>query len=1271
MRFIKDGPQIPNELLLARDQGRVVFFCGAGVSRAKADLPDFFGLTEQVIKNLGVLDDDPVRRLLDEAYSIGERTDIDGLISADRMFGLIEKDFLSSEIINEVASTLRPKESTDLSSHEILLDLATTPDGRVQLVTTNFDRLFDDCGRDLPSWQPPRLPNPERVSDMHGTVYLHGKVNDDYSGSEGDGLVLSSSDFGKAYLAEGWATQFFKDVIENYEVIFVGYSADDPPVQYLLEALNSNGSLKGVYAFQSTDNPQSVAKWGHKGVTALPYSPNNGHSALWETLEAWSSRAKDIDAWYSKVIATSQKLPQDLEPHERGQVAHVVSTTEGAKRFSCFDTPPKAEWLAVFDANRRYAPKVFNWGSEQVDDTNAFDLFQLDSDNPPIEERNPRQPNTPENAWDAFQLNDQDRREVSIANISHLRGYYSEKPAELSERLKYLSEWVAKVAEQPSTIWWAVKQNGLHPELKRQIRFRIKKCSNDNIRKCWHHLTEHSLLKSNDQFHPEVFSVEHDLEQAWNNHTIKRYMTLFKPYLKVSEGYKISATPPSNLEVTETSDLVRVDVEYPYNNHNILNPPDEWLPLVIQQARKNLIEAIELESEAGRITFCLLESIEPTKNLNSFGESSHGITRQVRLFSRWFSKLIELDITAARNELFDWPQQESEIFPMLTIWAMKFKPIATSEELEKYFVGLNDEVFWNTKFKADLLKTLATRWNCLSAPIRQKLEERFLNGAPHYNDDESENNKRAKARHVLTNLHWLVENGCELNLDINQLTIELKKDDPDWKIAYTSTAIEPSIRSITHVPNQSCEELVNISAKSILSTAEELNNEREFGKSKAPFRGLVKERPVKSFLALRLAMKDNCYPEWAWNDFLYSEIRKNDKPRFSFVIAQRLLSLSNEDFALLISKITFWFSSASDSLAEYSPDTFHKLLLKCLDSLTEYPYSEKNSASNSTKELDLITQAINSPVGNLAELIFEYKAIKDKTSDEVRNEYGGFPSDWLSVADKLLDLPAKLREYSLATLFSRNLTWLNAVDPVWTQNTLLRVLSSSKENEKNAVYKGFFSKYQMPNYDLYKILKIHSFDIALRSYDSVHGKVLTAFILAGWFNEESDTTWVSSNELRGLIVKSDESFRSDLLFQLKHWIDEGDAKCIDKLPLFLKDVWPRHLSVRTPAISIRLFGLICSNKENFLNSFKRITPMLTKIDQSPWFSTKDQASKEIMNSYPDKFLTLLTAILPKDNLSVWPYETSNIIELLIEADSSLSVDHRLVELKRSWDDRYS
>jgi hypothetical protein len=234
MRFFENGPFIPDDLLIARDEGRVVFFCGAGVS-ACARLPDFYGLAESVLEKLRVPSEHLTRKVLAEAREIGERTGASGLISADRIFGLLEREFSVEDIGEKVAKTLKPKDDADLSSHRIMLDLATTPEGHIRLVTTNFDRLFEAAYPEpLHIFQPPYLPNLARTDEFNGVIHLHGIAGKSYDRAEGDGFILSSSAFGRAYLAEGWATQFFRDILEKYTVVFVGYGANDPPVQYLL-----------------------------------------------------------------------------------------------------------------------------------------------------------------------------------------------------------------------------------------------------------------------------------------------------------------------------------------------------------------------------------------------------------------------------------------------------------------------------------------------------------------------------------------------------------------------------------------------------------------------------------------------------------------------------------------------------------------------------------------------------------------------------------------------------------------------------------------------------------------------------------------------------------------------------------------------------------------------------------------------------------------------------------------------------------------------------
>lgn len=78
MRFTEGGPSLPDTLLRARDEGRVVFFCGAGVSRARAGLADFFGLAASVIRELGAPENSDASKVLRKAREVGQNSTLRG-----------------------------------------------------------------------------------------------------------------------------------------------------------------------------------------------------------------------------------------------------------------------------------------------------------------------------------------------------------------------------------------------------------------------------------------------------------------------------------------------------------------------------------------------------------------------------------------------------------------------------------------------------------------------------------------------------------------------------------------------------------------------------------------------------------------------------------------------------------------------------------------------------------------------------------------------------------------------------------------------------------------------------------------------------------------------------------------------------------------------------------------------------------------------------------------------------------------------------------------
>jgi len=123
MRFFSDGPNIPEQLLEDRDNGNVVFFCGAGISQP-AGLPGFARLAEQVVEELGAPPDAKVRAML--ARAMQESV---GTIPLDQIFSILQHEYKSANIDNIVSKLLRTRPSANVDQHQIVLRL---PD-----VTTN------------------------------------------------------------------------------------------------------------------------------------------------------------------------------------------------------------------------------------------------------------------------------------------------------------------------------------------------------------------------------------------------------------------------------------------------------------------------------------------------------------------------------------------------------------------------------------------------------------------------------------------------------------------------------------------------------------------------------------------------------------------------------------------------------------------------------------------------------------------------------------------------------------------------------------------------------------------------------------------------------------------------------------------------------------------------------------------------------------------------------------------------------------------------------
>lgn len=1276
MRFVADGPSIPDELLVSRDEGRVIFFCGAGVSRARAGLTDFLGLAQKVIDALGVAADSPIRKVMAEAREVESKTGVVGLISADRLFGLLERDFSIRDIQAAVAATLKPTSPPDLSAHRIMLDLAKGPDGKVRLVTTNFDLLFEDCDTTLPWRQPPRLPDPHRHDELEGIIHLHGRVDGNYAGADGDGFVLSSAEFGRAYLSEGWATRFIRAILARYFVVFVGYTADDPPVQYLLEALNRGPSSRPeLYAFQSGSQGDAEARWLHKGVQPISYEEASNHQALWHTLAAWAVRARYPDAWYENVIAHARQGPEALVPHERGQIAHVVSTLDGMKRIALSPEPPPANWLCVFDPSVRYSRPGYLWtGETRGPYFDPFRAYGLDSDPAPT----PIEPDdhyvkreVPLGVWDGLAATRLDLQSLGADGSVSFRGHWATHVPRLPARLEYLGVWLSRVSHQPAAVWWAAGQMGIHPDLQQRIRLELERAAAatvpPEIERAWRYLFEAWERQEND-FDSDLYAFNRMVDrEGWTTAAVRRLVLILRPYLTASRPAIGRSRPPDPGVPARIRDVVDLDVKYPVL-HRELVLPDEYLRTGVRELRKNLEHAVLLETELGAYGLHMLCPIEPDLDLE--GESSvrnRGISWAVLHYVRIFSRLAAINPGDAKQEYLAWPVDD-EVFARLRIWVCGHPGILSVAEASQLLCRLNDRVFWNSHHQRDLMLVMAKRWADLPLANRVQLERRLLDGPPKWEDeDDAEHAKRA-AWSTLSRIHWLDAHGCTFGCDLNAESAARRELVPEWQPQYAkggAASLEPRggwVRRDTEFAS-----LLQVPLAAVLDEAARMSGRATEGLlERRPFAGLAAQRPVRALRALVHSAKRKIYPGWAWRTFLGSEVRRQDKPRLSGVIASRVAQLPPSALAELIQPIADYLFQASPVLLEKRPKQFDQVWSTILPVLRSGPDTAKSSIlRNRGEEPDWNSEALDAPVGKLAQ------AVMNDPQSKGLERGNGFPPHWLRRVEELLTLDGDLRRHALV-MFAFNLDWFFAIDPEWTEKNLISVLDQDGYDQ-DAVWAGFFWAARTPSQTNYLTLKPRLLRLARRQtvIRRPHAEVLAGILLAGWGSVDDITgrPCITDVEMREALIAADDDFRSHTLWQLERWASE-DGEVGDgwqgKVVAFLTKVWPKHKRAKTAKTTAALCNLAFADEKDFPAIVDIIIPLVIQSGEEHLsLYGLEEAKDKIVNKYPEKMLALLFAVLPEAVLR-WPYGIDRILEQIGIADPSLLKDPRLVELKRRW-----
>ena len=286
---------LPGPLVDAARDGTLVIFAGAGISRGKpAEYPDFEGLVDHLTAGAFL------KRGEDE--------------QPDAYLGRVERQQARRQIGEMTRGYFldNPKPTTPV--HEALVHLFPN-DESVRIVTTNYEELFEQVGRGGPVYAAPALP---RGNDFHGVVHIHGRATDRTSR-----IVITDSDFGEAYLSEGWARDFIVELYRTHPVLFVGYSHNDVVVSYLARGLGTGPHPK--YALVADE--VGGTDWEALGVTRIPYpNPGGDHRPLTDALVAWADYARRSEYEHERTLeALLAKEPDDLGEEELSEIRCAIA----------------------------------------------------------------------------------------------------------------------------------------------------------------------------------------------------------------------------------------------------------------------------------------------------------------------------------------------------------------------------------------------------------------------------------------------------------------------------------------------------------------------------------------------------------------------------------------------------------------------------------------------------------------------------------------------------------------------------------------------------------------------------------------------------------------------------------------------------------------------------------------------------------------------------------------------------------------------------------
>lgn len=1229
--FVPDGPDVPERLLQAHEEGKVVFFCGAGISYP-AGLPGFGKLVEDIYEEIGRTRSD----VEETAFLQGRFDETIDLIERDLNDRHEDRLLVRRAVARILEPNLRRKGASD--THKGLLDLSQDPHGVTRLVTTNFDRIFEFVIKKFKlgtkSFLAPLLPIP-KVTKWDGIVYLHGGLlSPKPSAVDLNRLVLSSGDFGLAYLNERWASRFVSELLKNFTVCFVGYSIEDPVLRYMMDALAADELLGEnrieSFAFASFKTGQKESmerKWRAKGVEPLLFDQDAGGSpfaVLHKSIQEWARIYSTGTSGKRNIIQEHAEHPP-VTPSRAdfvsSRVLWALTDAKAAKHFAEMEPVPPIEWLDSLSESLFDATDLGRFGVKEElrkDDKRQFSMLWRPS---------------PSTLAPAMSL-------VSGGNGT----------SSWDDVMWQLCRWLLRHLGDPKLILWIAERGGrIHHQFRwliegelRRLRKLAAEGKEDEISK----IRENAPKAIPDAAMRILWALvlanrlKGDREigvYGWFDRLAEEGLTLglrmelrdlLRPCIAIAKPYRGLLSEARKDEEPSVESLVRWEIvlasEHPGSAIRDRRSTPNWLsslPELLGDFQGLLQEALDLKLElSGSGEKRMLSVLDlPSISTHSQNRGYHEWTVLVSLTRDAWLATLEENHDKARNVARDWWAIEYPLFKRMALFAAAQEGAVEDSEAVGWLLSENGEWLWDIETKRECLRLLAElgdRWEVPAGSRRKpeqiKLEREILKGPPRENvkDDATEKDfADYRDRQIWLRLEKLSSGNYELGRAAASALRRLRETHASWKLAEDQSDefvfwMEVSDGATDHIPTPTKPRDLVRWLKSY-PKAEIMKDD--------DWRERCRTHPRAVIFALRFSFQQgDWYPD-RLNIALYAWAEDEELLKQSWrYMADFLDALSDARKGEVISGLSWWMQAGGGIFCS-NETVFFALANDLLDlGLTAKDQFDR----------DVMLDAINHPIGQATESVLRWWF---RDSSRGKGPLEGNARDFLS---KVCD--TDVEKFRLGrVILARATAPLLRVDEGWATKFLLPLFDwQTSVEEAKVCWIGFLhSPRRVPA--LLSLLKgpflatSNHLGVLGKDCREVYARFFTYVAIepAGVFSDQ---------EIRTVFDRFENSDLWNAARTLSDVIegagDKGEVFWRDTLKTFIKKIWPKGDDKKSGQIAGQFAEVCIAADQELPDAVATLKPHLREV-QWPDTILDKLVEKNLHIRFPEAVLELVFLVV--------------------------------------------